>query len=68
MGGPAGKYLVDDNGNAQYLVNPGINGTFDKRPDGSSVRKFDAPKATLMSYIIKGILDRQLPWGLVLLG
>ena len=30
--------------------------------------KFDAPKATLMSYIIKGILDRELPWGLVLLG
>src|SRR5690606_4677609 len=30
--------------------------------------KFDAPKATLMSYIIQGILDRQLPWGLVLLG
>ena len=32
------------------------------------VTKFDAPKATLMSYIIKGILDRKLPWGLVLLG
>jgi uncharacterized oligopeptide transporter (OPT) family protein len=32
------------------------------------VRKFDAPKATLMSYIIKGVLDRKLPWGLVLLG
>jgi uncharacterized oligopeptide transporter (OPT) family protein len=32
------------------------------------VRKFDAPKATLMSYIIKGILDRELPWGLVLFG
>ena len=30
--------------------------------------KYDAPKATLMSYIIKGILNRQLPWGLVLLG
>src|SRR2546422_9986210 len=27
-----------------------------------------SPKATLMSYIIKGILSRQLPWGLVLLG
>jgi hypothetical protein len=27
------------------------------------VAKFDAPKATLMSYIIKGILNRQLPWG-----
>jgi uncharacterized oligopeptide transporter (OPT) family protein len=32
------------------------------------VTKFDAPKATLMSYIIKGILSQQLPWGLVLLG
>lgn len=30
--------------------------------------KFDAPKATLMSYIIKGILSRKLPWALVLLG
>jgi len=32
------------------------------------VTKFLAPKATLMSYIIKGILSRELPWGLVLLG
>jgi uncharacterized oligopeptide transporter (OPT) family protein len=38
------------------------------RPDGSEVRKYDAPKATLMSYIIKGILDRKLPWALVLFG
>ena len=39
------------------------------RPDGTrQVAKFDAPKATLMSYIIKGILNRELPWGLVLLG
>ena len=30
--------------------------------------KFAAPKATLMSYIIKGILSRQLPWTLVILG
>jgi uncharacterized oligopeptide transporter (OPT) family protein len=51
-----------------YFVDPGINGTVLKRPDGTEVRKFEAPKATLMSYIIKGILDRQLPWGLVLLG
>jgi uncharacterized oligopeptide transporter (OPT) family protein len=49
-------------------VDPGINGQINKRPDGTSVRKFDAPKATLMSYIIKGILDRHLPWGLVLFG
>ena len=45
-----------------------FNGTVTKRPDGSEVKKFDAPKATLVSYIIKGILGGQLPWGLVLLG
>ena len=66
--GPAGRYLVDDAGHAVYLVDPGINGTQTTRPDGTRVTKFDAPKATLMSYIIKGILNRQLPWGLVILG
>ena len=68
VGGPQGKYLVDDTGKAVWLVDPGINGTYNQRPNGSTVRKFDAPKATLMSYIIKGILDRHLPWGLVLFG
>jgi len=68
VGAPAGKYLVDDAGEAVWLVDPGINGTYTRRPNGTEVRKFDAPKATLMSYIIKGILDRQLPWGLVLFG
>jgi putative OPT family oligopeptide transporter len=67
-GGPAGRYLVDGSGRATYLVDPGINGTHAVRPDGTRVAKFDAPKATLMSYIIKGILNGQLPWGLVLLG
>jgi len=67
-GGTPGKYLVDDSGRAVWYVDPGINGRFNHRPDGSVVRKFDAPKATLMSYIIKGILDRKLPWALVLLG
>ncbi|MBI5381475.1 MAG: oligopeptide transporter, OPT family [Opitutae bacterium] len=67
-GGPAGKYLVNDRGEAVWLVDPGINGTYNVRPDGSKVEKFNAPKATLVSYIIKGILDRQLPWSLVLLG
>jgi hypothetical protein len=67
-GGAPGRYLVDRKGNAVYLVDPGINGVHTIRPDGTTVNKFDAPKATLMSYIIKGILSRQLPWGLVLLG
>jgi len=67
-GGPAGKYLVDASGAAVWLIDPGINGVFKTRPDGTQVRKFDAPKATLMSYIIKGMLDHKLPWGLVLFG
>src|SRR5262249_18175957 len=67
--GPAGRYLVNDQGVPVYLADPGINGVYDKVPGTSqSVAKFSAPKATLMSYIIKGILSRQLPWGLVLLG
>ena len=68
IGGPSGKYLVDNDGKVTYLVDPGINGTHTKRPDGTTVKKFDAPKAVLMSYIIKGILDRKLPWGLVIFG
>ena len=67
-GGRAGRYLVDAQGVPQYIVDPAINGQNKMRPDGSTVEKFDAPKATLMSYIIKGILNRELPWNLVLLG
>ncbi len=67
-GGASEKYLVDASGKAVWLVDPGINGTHFKRPDGSSVKKFFAPKATLISYIIKGILGHKLPWSLVLLG
>ncbi len=67
-GGPAGRYLVDAAGAPVYLVDPGINGAHRIRPDGTQVNKFAAPKATLMSYIIKGILNQQLPWTLVILG
>ncbi len=42
--------------------------SYKKRPDGTEALKFNAPKAVLMSYIIKGILDRKLPWALVLFG
>jgi putative OPT family oligopeptide transporter len=67
-GGNAEKYLVDQNGKLAYFVDPGINGTYNRLPNGERLTKFDAPKATLMSYIIKGILGGKLPWGLVLLG
>ena len=68
VGGRQGKYLVDESGAAAWFVDPGINGAFTQREDGTEARKFQAPKAVLMSYIIKGILDAKLPWALVLFG
>lgn len=65
---PKGKYLVDDAGTIQYFVDPGINGRLEAQDDGSSVEKFNAPKATLMAFIVDGILTQKLPWSLVLLG
>ena len=38
-GGPPGKYFVNDRGEAVWLVDPGINGTYSTRPDGTTVRK-----------------------------
>ncbi|HEX3582793.1 MAG TPA: oligopeptide transporter, OPT family [Thermoanaerobaculia bacterium] len=68
-GASAQEYLVDSAGTAQFLVDPVINGTHKFLANGKPApKKFDAPKATLMSYIIKGILNHKLPWGLVLLG
>jgi len=64
----AGKYLVDDAGQVRYLEDPGINGKYDQRDDGTKVKKYQAPKATLMALIIDGIMSRTLPWGLVLIG
>jgi putative OPT family oligopeptide transporter len=66
--GSAQRYLVRGDGTPAYVVDPGINGKFRTRPNGTKVDKFDAPKAVLMSYIIKGILTHKLPWALVLLG
>ncbi len=54
---PDGTYLADAEGRVHFRVQEGI---------GSSTAP--APQATLMSLVIKGILTRKLPWGLVLLG
>jgi len=75
--GPAGRYLVNMQGKPAYLVDPGINGVIREvqtgvdeagQPVTQTVEKYRAPKATLMSYIIQGILSQQLPWALVILG
>jgi hypothetical protein len=66
--GRVGEYLAREDGSIAYMVDPGVNGTYSVRPDGSVVPKFGAPQATLMATIIKGILSQELPWGLVLTG
>jgi putative OPT family oligopeptide transporter len=53
---PDGKYLVvAPEGRVQFREIPGIE-------------NLQAPQAKLMSVVIKGILDRKLPWGLILFG
>lgn len=63
-----GKYLVDDQGEIRYLVDPAINGRLKQRDSGAKVERFEAPKTRLMALIIDGIFNRRLPWGLVILG
>ena len=66
--GVVGQYLVNPQGRPVYFVDPTINGVIKEDENGKKLERYDAPKATLMSYIIKGILNQQLPWGLVLIG
>ncbi|MBP9664340.1 MAG: oligopeptide transporter, OPT family [Pyrinomonadaceae bacterium] len=66
--GQIGKYLVNNQGQPVYLVDPAINGVVQEDENGNKLTRYDAPKATLMSYIIKGVLGQDLPWGLVLIG
>jgi putative OPT family oligopeptide transporter len=64
-----GRYLVDDQGMVHYKIDPGIGGS-PKPPDGVGPErtKLEAPKPTLMAFIIDGILTRKMPWALVLIG
>jgi hypothetical protein len=67
---PPGRYLIGSDGKPAYLVDPAINGMLKEDDEGNDIssNKFDAPKTVLMQLIIDGILDRRLPWGLVLFG
>lgn len=64
---PAGKYLVDESGTIQYVVDPGIGGRISTY-EGQQLTRYSAPKAQLFALIIDGILTQRLPWDLVLLG
>ena len=42
--GPAGRYLVDEQGAPVYLVDPGINGVYDKVP-GTNAKRPEVQRA-----------------------
>jgi putative OPT family oligopeptide transporter len=63
-----GKYLVDESGQAQRLVDPGIGGRLTKTASGRDIKKFNPPQPQIFATLIKGIMEKSLPWGLVILG
>ncbi|CAN5445599.1 hypothetical protein BH11PLA2_BH11PLA2_15410 [soil metagenome] len=65
-----GRYLINADGTFAYFVDPAINGQLKAEDDGHdmSKSKFEAPKTQLVALIINGIFDKNLPWGLVIIG
>jgi putative OPT family oligopeptide transporter len=63
-----GKYLVDESGQARYLVDSGIGGRLTKTASGTPIQKFNPPQPRLFATLIEGIMAQRLPWGLVILG
>lgn len=65
-----GRYLIHPTtGKFAYLCDPAVNGKL-KTEDGSTepVDRFKAPKTQLVAFIINGLFDGKLPWGLVMIG
>lgn len=71
---PAGQYILlnalgsHDLADGKYLFNPATGRIEVQWIQGIGSEKAAAPQARLMATVINGILTRQLPWGLVLLG
>ncbi len=71
-----GRYYIADDGSFAYRCDPAVNGKLDHedsedgKPDEkrTKIKRFDAPKTQLVALIVDGILDRNLPWDLVLIG
>jgi putative OPT family oligopeptide transporter len=57
-----------DLADGKYLYNPATGHIEVQWIQGIGSEKAAAPQARLMATVINGILSRQLPWGLVLLG
>ncbi|HEX8849217.1 MAG TPA: oligopeptide transporter, OPT family, partial [Gemmatimonadaceae bacterium] len=56
----SGRYLVDDAGRVQYLIDPGIGGRETVDYTGRKVEKLDSPKSQIMSLVVDGILTQKL--------
>ncbi len=66
---PPGRYLINEDGSFAYLCDPAVNGKLEyEDAGGTKIKRFEAPKTQLVALIIDGILDRNLPWDLVLIG
>ncbi|MGL6073263.1 MAG: OPT family oligopeptide transporter [Fimbriiglobus sp.] len=63
-----GRFLIDKDGSFAYYCDPAVNGELKTQDDGKEILRFDAPKTQLVALIIDGVLDRNLPWDLVLIG
>jgi putative OPT family oligopeptide transporter len=64
----SGRYLVDEGGHVQFLIDPGIGGRETVDYTGRKVEKLDSPKSQIMSLVVDGILTRKLNWGLITIG
>jgi OPT oligopeptide transporter protein len=63
-----GKYLVDESGQVRRWSDAGIGGRMTKTASGTPIQKFNPPQPRLFATLIEGIMSRELPWGLVILG
>ena len=63
-----GKYLVDESLDARELVDPGIGGRITEDADGNELTKFTPAQPQLFATLIQGIMARDLPWGLIIIG
>ncbi len=64
----AGKYLVDETFTAREFVDPGIGGRMTTDENGGKIQKFTPAQPELFATLIRGIMERDLPWGLFLIG
>ncbi len=63
-----GKYLVDESLTARELIDPGVGGRMLEDDNGAPIQKFNPAQPRIFATLIDGIMSRDLPWGLVILG